>query len=158
MLIDADVHIDDLCDAFILLAEEALKPNGGSAQWGDEGYYFVEAGEFVGLPSPGSCHIKSEITNCCQKWGDVSAAVSKIAADEGLIKTSAVDKLSVADAATQHPWAPLIWGGNCRSRSDRLHNLGWKPYGPSLFESLPSMIKEEARTLGTQSSRLTFDK
>jgi hypothetical protein len=43
-----DVHIDDLSDAFILLAEEALKSNGGNAQWGDEGYYFAEAGEFVG--------------------------------------------------------------------------------------------------------------
>jgi len=27
--------------------EEALKPNGGNASWGDDGYYFVEAGEFV---------------------------------------------------------------------------------------------------------------
>jgi hypothetical protein len=42
-----DVHIDDLSDAFILLAEESLKPNGGNAQWGGEGYYFAEAGEFV---------------------------------------------------------------------------------------------------------------
>jgi len=30
--------------------EEALKPNGGKAQWGDEGYYFLEAGEFVSFP------------------------------------------------------------------------------------------------------------
>jgi hypothetical protein len=51
LLIDLDVHLDDLCDAFILLTEEALKPNGGNAQWGDEGYYFAEAGEFVRLPS-----------------------------------------------------------------------------------------------------------
>jgi hypothetical protein len=79
-------------------------------------------------------------------------------ADEALIKTSAVDKLSVADAAALHPWAPLIWGGNARSRSDRLHKLGWKPQGPSLFESLPSMVNEEAKTLGTQSAKLTFDK
>jgi hypothetical protein len=85
-------------------------------------------------------------------------AIAKIAADEGLIKTAEVDKLSVDEAAIQHPWAPLIWGGNCRSRSDRLHKLGWQPHGPGLFESLPAMANEEARTLGTQSSKLTFDK
>lgn len=51
LLIDPDVHLDDVCDAFILLTEEALKPNGGNAQWCDEGYYFAEAGGFVRLPS-----------------------------------------------------------------------------------------------------------
>jgi hypothetical protein len=78
--------------------------------------------------------------------------------DEGLIKTAEVDKLSVAEAAALHPWAPLIWGGNARSRSDRLHKLGWKPQGPGLYESLLSTINEEVKTLGTQSSKLTFDK
>jgi len=78
--------------------------------------------------------------------------------DEGAIKAAGVDKVSVAEAVAMHPWAPLIWGGNARSRSDRLHKLGWKPQGPSLYESLPSMINEEVKTLGTQSSRLTFDK
>jgi nucleoside-diphosphate-sugar epimerase len=41
------LHIDDVASAFILLVAEALKPNGGKAQWGDDGYYFAEAGEFV---------------------------------------------------------------------------------------------------------------
>lgn len=50
-LTDTDVHVNDLSDAFILLVEEALKPNGGRAQWGEEGYYFAEAGEFVSLPN-----------------------------------------------------------------------------------------------------------
>jgi hypothetical protein len=85
-------------------------------------------------------------------------AITKIAADEGLLKTAEVDKLSVDEAATQHPWASLIRSSNCRSRSDRLHKLGWKLHGPGLFESLPAMVNEEARTLGTQPSKLTFDK
>lgn len=46
------MHADDLADAFILLVEEALKPNGGNASWGDDGYYFAEAGEFVSLMPP----------------------------------------------------------------------------------------------------------
>jgi len=40
-------HIDDIASAFILLVEEALKPNGGAAQWGQEGYYFVAGAQFV---------------------------------------------------------------------------------------------------------------
>lgn len=41
------VHVDDVADAIILLAKEGSKPQGGKAQWGNEGYYFVEAEEFV---------------------------------------------------------------------------------------------------------------
>jgi hypothetical protein len=93
-----------------------------------------------------------------QRWGEVSAAISKIMADKKLIQAAEVDKVSVADAVALHPWAPLIWGGNARSRSDRLHALGWKPQGPGVYESLPSMINEEVKILGSQSSKLTFDK
>ncbi|KAH6722627.1 hypothetical protein DL95DRAFT_366455 [Leptodontidium sp. 2 PMI_412] len=131
-------HIDDIASAFMLLVEEALKPNGGKADWGQQGYYFVAADQF--------------------KWADVAEAVSKIASDQGLMSSTAVDKLSVADASALHPWAPLIWGGNCRSRSDRIEKLGWKAKGPRFQESLPAMIAAEVKTLGTQSSKTTFDK
>lgn len=43
----AETHIDDVAAAFILLIEEALKPNGGKAQWGDNGYYFAAGHQFV---------------------------------------------------------------------------------------------------------------
>jgi hypothetical protein len=42
-----DIHIDDLSDAFLTIVEESLKPNGGRAAWGKEGYYYTETGEFV---------------------------------------------------------------------------------------------------------------
>lgn len=93
-----------------------------------------------------------------KKWGDVAKSISKTAFEQGLIKSSEVDKISVADASALHPWAPLIWGGNCRSRSDRIEALGWKAKGPLVFDSLPAMLAEEAKTLGTQSSKTTFDK
>jgi hypothetical protein len=47
LIVRIGLHVDDVADAFILLIEEALKPNGGQAQWGSDGYYFAEAGEFV---------------------------------------------------------------------------------------------------------------
>jgi hypothetical protein len=40
-------YIDDVVAAFVILTEEALKPSGGEAQWGDNGYYFVNGVEFV---------------------------------------------------------------------------------------------------------------
>lgn len=132
------IHVDDVVAAFLLLSEEALKSNGGNAQWGQEGYYFVEAEEF--------------------KWGDISSAVAKTAFEQGFIKTADIEKLSVQEASTLHPWAPLIWGGNARSRADRLYTLGWKPQGPGIYDSLPSTVTEEAKTLGIQGQRLTFDK
>lgn len=45
----SETHIDDIASAFILLVEEALKPNGGAAQWGQEGYYFVAGAQFVSV-------------------------------------------------------------------------------------------------------------
>ena len=50
-ILNLALHIDDAASAFILLVEEALKPNGGSAQWGSDGYYFAEAEEFVCYPN-----------------------------------------------------------------------------------------------------------
>ncbi|RDW91574.1 hypothetical protein BP5796_02739 [Coleophoma crateriformis] len=119
------VHIDDAADAFIVLVEEALKPNGGNAQWGDEGYYFIEAGDF--------------------KWGDVAAAISKQLSAKGAIPTAEVDKVPVEDASAYHPWAPLLWGGNSRVRADRLRALGWGPKHLDILASVPEMVAQEIK-------------
>lgn len=117
------MYIGDLANACVLLVEEALKPEGGSAQWGPEGYYFVESGEFA--------------------WKDVAQKISQIAKELGGIETAEVDQLSVDEASKFHPWAPVLWGGNCRSRATRLQSLGWKPQGPTVSEALPAMVKAE---------------
>jgi hypothetical protein len=100
----------------------------------------------------------SKILKFGQKWGAISTAITKILYDQGLIESEEVDKLSVVDASAIHPWAPLLWGGNCRALADRLHQLGWKATGPSIIDSLPEMIAEEEKTTGKQSSATTFDK
>ncbi|KAJ5352699.1 hypothetical protein N7452_001673 [Penicillium brevicompactum] len=117
------VYVGDLANACVLLIDEALKPAGGSAQWGPEGYYFVESGEFA--------------------WKDIAQKISQIAKELGAIETAEVDQLSVDEASKFHPWAPVLWGGNCRSRATRLQSLGWKPQGPTVFEALPDMVKAE---------------
>lgn len=111
----------------MLLIEEALKPQGGSSQWGSEGYYFVESGEIA--------------------WKDVAEKISSITKELGQIESADVDQLSVDEASKFHPWAPVLWGGNCRSRATRLQTLGWKPQGPTVWEALPAMVKAEVDAL-----------
>jgi hypothetical protein len=103
------------------MVEQALQPNGGKATWGAHGYYFVEAGEFA--------------------WKDVASKLSQELHSTGKISNIAVDKLSVDAAVKFHPWAPVLWGGNCRSRSSRIRALGWKPEHTAVAPSIPEMVK-----------------
>jgi nucleoside-diphosphate-sugar epimerase len=122
-----DIHVSDVSKACVLLIEEALKPQGGSAQWGPDGYYFVESGQFA--------------------WTDISEKVAQIAKGYGKLEVADIDRLSVEEACKFHPWAPVLWGGNCRSRASRLRSLGWKPEGPAIGEALPAMVKAEIDAL-----------
>lgn len=129
MLLLLDVHVKDLADAYLILVNEALKPNGGAAAWGPTGYYFTAVHE--------------------HRWGDITKSIAKISAAKGAIPTDEVEVLTPEEATKVHPWATVLWGGNCRSRSDGLKALGWKPVGPLIEESLDSMIQFEIDTLGS---------
>jgi len=72
-------------------------------------------------------------------------AIAKDLHRKGAIKSPDVERMPVAEASKHHPWAGLMWGGNCRSRGERLRKLGWKPTGTSIYESLPSMVDEEIK-------------
>jgi hypothetical protein len=80
-----------------------------------------------------------------QAWGDVVDAIAKDLHGKGAIKSAEVERMPLEEASSHHPWAGLIWGGNCRSRGERLRNLGWKPTGPGLYDSLPTMMDEEIK-------------
>jgi nucleoside-diphosphate-sugar epimerase len=131
-----NIHVTDLAEAYNVLTEEALKPDGGKSSWGKEGYYFVQSAE--------------------HRWKDIVSELAKIAHPTGAIKSADVEKLSVEDASAAHPWAPLLWGGNCRSRGDRIRALGWKPSARKIGDYLPEMVDFEIKSLGTQSSATTF--
>ncbi|OBT63732.1 hypothetical protein VE03_06161 [Pseudogymnoascus sp. 23342-1-I1] len=126
------IHISDLSAAFGLLTEEALKPAGGAATWGSEGYYFVEAGE--------------------HSWVEVGRDIALVVAERGIKVSTEVDQLSAEDATKLHPWAPMLWGSNARSRADRLRGLGWKPVAPSLKESLGEIVDVEIKALEAKST------
>ncbi|KFY81471.1 hypothetical protein V500_11382 [Pseudogymnoascus sp. VKM F-4518 (FW-2643)] len=130
--VGADIHISDLSAAFGLLAEEALKPAGGAATWGPEGYYFAEAGE--------------------HSWAEVGRDIAAVLAERGIKISAEVDHLTVEEATKLHPWASMLWGSNARSRAERLRGLGWKPVAPSLKESLGEIVDVEIKALEAKSA------
>ncbi|KAH6662798.1 hypothetical protein B0J14DRAFT_610217 [Halenospora varia] len=115
-----DVHVDDLAAGYVLLAEQALLPGGGKADWGREGYYFPESGE--------------------HSWGDITVFVVKLLRLRGLLESEEVDELTVEQAREVHPWAESLWGGNSRSKGDRMRALGWEGRGKSVWECLEETV------------------
>lgn len=101
------VHVKDVVDAIIFLTEEALKPNGGKAVWGEEAYYYVENGEY--------------------SLADIAKAIAEVGYQKGVLKSPDMDQLSAEEATKFHPWATLLWGMNARVKGSRLEALGWTP-------------------------------
>ncbi|KAL9111273.1 MAG: hypothetical protein Q9227_004352 [Pyrenula ochraceoflavens] len=130
------VHVDDLAGAYGLLVEEALKADWDRASWGAEGYYFVEGGEF-------SLMLTLFFSLFPQRWKDVAAAIAEDAMSKGLIKTTDLDELTTDESTRVHPWGPILWGSNCRSRADRLKSSGWRAKAPDVFAEIPGMIDFE---------------
>lgn len=117
-----DIHVRDLANAIVLMVEEALKPNGGAATWGPQGYYFVEAGEFA--------------------WREISAELAHLLHAQAKLASSEVDKLTVEEATKVHWWAPVLWGGNSRSRASRIRTLEWMPDITTVSPNIPEMIQQ----------------
>ena len=123
------VHVQDLSDLYLKLTEAAA--NGGApATWNDQGYYFAENGSFV--------------------WGDIMKAIVKDAHSKGLLPSAEITNLSNDQVEEElFPHAEYYVGTNSRGVSKRGKQLlGWKPYRPSLLETIPALVDEEARSLG----------
>ena len=115
------VHVKDLADALSLLTEQALNPSDGTATWGAEGMYYVEAGS--------------------QVFVHVVEFIGKQMHEKGMISTAEVDHLSAEDASQIHQWGTMMWGSNMRIRASRLRSLGWKPKQPNVIETVPELLE-----------------
>ena len=77
------------------------------------------------------------------KWIDVAEAVNKLGIRQGWLPA---DSKAVSwteaqvDSAFSIPGLPklalYLWGSNSRAESARAGRLGWKPQGPSFWDSL----------------------
>lgn len=119
----------DLADAVVFLTEEGLRAGGGKADWGAEGYYFCEAGEHT--------------------WRGVMGAIAGLLCERGVIGGTAIEELSEVEVETIIPQGAFLYGGNCRSRADRLRGMGWKARRESVWDSLPGAIDVEIQRVGT---------
>jgi len=76
----------------------------------------------------------------------------------GRLSSTDAEQLSAQQASELHPWAPLLWGSNCRSRADRLRKLGWSPKHDNLEAYLMEMVKFEVDGTGATNVKASFDK
>lgn len=117
------IHVLDLARLFVVIIGEALKPNGGIADWGVEGYYFGVADEVS---------VKDYV-------GVVSNELAKL----GHIKSNKLEVLSVEEVKNIHPFLPYAFGSSARVVGSRAKKLGWKPVQPGVLESLAIDIQTE---------------
>lgn len=123
------VHVNDLADGFVLLAEAAASGNLSGEIWGAKGYHLAENGEFV--------------------WGELSKAIAKKAHELGYLKEEAKEqKLSKDEAFEIADFQAVSWGLNSRAKAERLRRvLGWKPHRPSIEEVIPEIVEGEKERL-----------
>lgn len=117
------VHVADLARLYLLIFGEALKPNGGAADWDAEGYYFAETGEISSAQ-----HVKV-----------VAAELAKL----GHIKNGEVEVHSIERVAKMNAFLPIAFGSNARVRASRAKKLGWKPVEADVLDSLVQDIRAE---------------
>ncbi|KAF4426506.1 hypothetical protein F53441_14129 [Fusarium austroafricanum] len=123
-----NVHVQDLSDLFILLAENAASSDKSNKQeiWGPKAYFFAENGK--------------------HKWSHISALIAKEAHKQGFIKSDETKTLNVEEAKKNLGFQALSWGLNSRGEAKRARKyLGWKPKCCSLEENIPEEVQVEAR-------------
>ena len=77
------------------------------------------------------------------KWIEAAEAVNKIGIQQGWLPADSKPiSWTEAQVASLLPEMPVpdialyLWGSNSRADSVRARKLGWKPHGPSFWESL----------------------
>lgn len=122
------VHVYDLSELYILLADAAMA-GGGEATWGKEGYYLAEQEEFV--------------------WGELAGKISKVAHGKGLIPSSEIDAIPVDEIKKEFPLRYRSWGANSRGKAIRANKLlGWECNEKGVDEALEEIVMSEAKALG----------
>ncbi|KAK6070011.1 hypothetical protein SCUP515_08689 [Seiridium cupressi] len=123
------VHVHDLSDAFVLLAEAAVSGNLSEELWGAKGYFLAENGEFV--------------------WTELSKLMAKKAYEAGYLKEEPKEKqLSKDEAFELADYNAVTWGLNSRGKAERLRKvLGWKPHRQSIEDEVPEILKSEKALL-----------
>ncbi|KIO23946.1 hypothetical protein M407DRAFT_44912, partial [Tulasnella calospora MUT 4182] len=110
------LHIDDLCDFYVLLFEHALSGKDRSTD-PMERFCWASGEEFA--------------------WGDVAKELAKLLHAAGAIKSATPRELTLQDEPNL-----MLTASNARAVSNRGScTFGWKIQGPSLWETLPKEVE-----------------
>ncbi|PQE23936.1 nucleoside-diphosphate-sugar epimerase protein [Rutstroemia sp. NJR-2017a WRK4] len=129
------VHVHDLSNLYLLLAEKAVNGSGedDSELWGEKGYFFAENGHHV--------------------WGELSKLVGEVAYEKGYIKTKEVAAMDVKEAIDLAGFEAESWGLNSKGFAKRARKfLGWEPKARSLKDEIPYIVEAEAKREGLEPS------
>lgn len=117
------VHVHDLSDVYLRLAESAAA-GGGKCDWGPEAYYFAENGEL--------------------QWGAIARSIAKHLHDAGALASDEVESLSAEQASELHLLVSWTGGMNSKSRASRARKvLGWEPKVSDFAESLKEAVQQD---------------
>lgn len=126
-----NVHMHDLADLFLSLAEAAVenKPELDRHLWGPEGYFLAENGHHV--------------------WGEVSKQIGEYAFKQGYIKEKSPKAMRMEEVRKVAGFKSISWGINSKGYAKRARKyLGWKPHGRSLEDEIPDIVDAEAELQG----------
>ncbi|EHA23712.1 hypothetical protein CBS63078_2310 [Aspergillus niger] len=124
----SNVHISDVSNIFVKLAEKALQSEEGKL-WNENGLYF-----------PGSRAIS---------FGSISARVAQEVKKLGLAESESVTEISHEEADSLTPHGGVLWGTNAQQVAQRAAKyLKWVPEGRTLEEEIPHTVLAEAQRLG----------
>ena len=119
-----NLHVYDLSNLFLLLAEAAVAQRQDNELWGSRGYFIVESGEHL--------------------WTDIAERIAHHAEQKGFASNLQKAELSKDAAFEQAGFQAVSWGLNSRAKAVRAgRTLGWKPTAPSLEDTLPEIVQQE---------------
>ena len=71
--------------------------------------------------------------------------MTQILHQKGALATAEIDQITLEEATKWHPLAFVLWGGNARSRAERLRNLGWRPEAKSVWDVMGEIADDEIK-------------
>lgn len=130
------VHIDDLGEFFVKIAEASQNPSlkSNPEVFGRSAYYFLENG--------------------IHKWSDVARWIAQAASKLGYLPEATTKTVTQQEAAELRGVAVLSWGWNSHGVAQRARKyLGWQPKGESLKDHVASLVPREAALQGVPAQK-----
>lgn len=126
-----NVHIDDLSDLFVKLADATQEPSLATNPeiFGPKAYFFAENG--------------------VHKWADVAKQVAESASRLGYLPEPLTKSVSQQEVDLMEGAATPSYGNNSKGVAERARKyFGWQPKGPSIGEIMDELVESEAKAQG----------